>query len=65
VLDRDYRDIVAGLGLAGFGLAAAAYALSNYSMGTITRMGAGMMPVSLGVILVGFGLLIAIPAVYN
>lgn len=65
VLDRDYRDIVAGLSLACFGLAAAAYALSKYSMGTITRMGPGMMPVSLGVILIGFGLMIAIPAAFR
>lgn len=65
MLDRDYRDIGAGIALAGFGLAAVVYALSKYSMGTITRMGPGMMPVSLGVILVVFGLLIATPALFR
>ena len=65
VLDRDYRDIVAGLGLTLFGVAAALYALSKYSMGTVSRMGPGMMPVSLGVILATFGLGIAIPALFR
>lgn len=65
MLDRDYRDIGAGIALVGFGLAAAVYALSHYSMGTITRMGPGMMPVSLGVILAIFGLFIAIPALFR
>ncbi len=62
MLDRNYRDIVAGLLLTFAGVAAAAYALSSYSLGTITRMGPGMMPVSLGVILACFGLAIALPA---
>lgn len=62
VLDRNYRDIVAGMGLALFGLAAALYAGSNYTMGTVSRMGPGMMPVSLGLILAVFGLAIALPA---
>lgn len=65
MLDRDYRDIGVGAALAGFGLAAVVYALFNYSMGTITRMGPGMMPVSLGVILVVFGLFIAVPALFR
>lgn len=62
MLDRDYRDIVAGLGLTVIGVAAALYALSNYKLGTFSRMGPGMMPVSLGIILAVFGLSIAIPA---
>ncbi|MGO4917313.1 tripartite tricarboxylate transporter TctB family protein [Pseudogemmobacter sp. W21_MBD1_M6] len=65
MLDRDYRDIVAGLGLTLIGVAAALYALSKYSMGTVSRMGPGMMPVSLGVILAVFGLSIAIPALFR
>ena len=47
VLKRDYRDIVAGVALSVFGLSAAVYAVSKYSMGTIKRMGPGMAPVSL------------------
>ncbi len=62
MLDRDYRDIVAGLLLTATGSAAAAYAFTHYAMGTIKRMGPGMMPVSLGIILAVFGLAIAIPA---
>lgn len=62
MLDRDYRDIFAGLALIVMGVAAALYALSNYNLGTFSRMGPGMMPVSLGIILAVFGLLIAFPA---
>jgi len=65
MLDRDYRDIVAGLGLTLAGLAAAAYAGSNYALGTVSRMGPGMMPVALGVTLAAFGLMIAVPAVFR
>lgn len=65
MLDRDYRDIFAGLALTVAGAAAALYALSQYSIGTITRMGPGMMPVALGVILAVFGLAIAIPAIFR
>ncbi len=62
MLDRDYRDIIAGLGLTLTGSVAALYALFNYNLGTFGRMGPGMMPVSLGIVLAGFGLVIAIPA---
>lgn len=65
VLDRNYRDILAGGMLTLAGAGAASYALSNYSLGTITRMGPGMMPVSLGVILTAFGLAIAVPALWQ
>lgn len=62
MLDRNYRDIFAGALLTLAGVGAAVYALSHYSLGTVTRMGPGMMPVSLGVILAAFGLAIALPA---
>ena len=62
MLDRNYRDIAAGALLTVAGSAAALYALSHYALGTFRRMGPGMVPVSLGVILAGFGLAIAIPA---
>lgn len=65
MLDRNYRDVVAGLALTLAGTAAATYALSHYSLGTINRMGPGMMPVSLGALLAGFGLAIAIPALFQ
>ena len=65
MLDRNYRDIVAGFGLTLTGATAALYAISKYSMGTVTRMGPGMMPASLGAILAVFGLVIAIPALFR
>ena len=65
MLDRNYRDIFAGLLLAMAGAGAAAYALSSYTLGTISRMGPGMMPVSLGVILAAFGAMIAVPALFQ
>lgn len=62
MLDKDHRDILAGFGLAVIGGGAALYAAMHYSLGTVSRMGPGMFPVSLGVILAAFGLMIAIPA---
>lgn len=57
---RDYRDMTAGALLLLLGVAAAWYAIENYRIGTVTRMGAGLVPLSLGVILAGLGLLIMI-----
>lgn len=64
-LERNYRDAFAGLSLAIFGGAAVLYALSKYPMGTVTRMGPGMMPVTLGAILLVFGIIIAVPALFQ
>lgn len=60
VTKRDYRDMTAGALLLMLGLAAAWYAYENYRIGTITRMGAGMVPMSLGVMLAGLGLMLMI-----
>ncbi len=60
MLDRDYRDIVAGVALALAGGAAALYAVSNYALGTFTRMGPGMVPAWLGGALAVFGVIIAL-----
>lgn len=54
--NRDYRDFVAGLLMILIGLSAAVYAYVNYRMGTVTRMGPGMAPVGLGILLMGLGL---------
>lgn len=64
-MERNYRDIVGGLSLSVFGGAVVIYGLSNYTMGTVTRMGPGMMPVVLGSILLVFGVLIAAPALFQ
>lgn len=57
---RDYRDIVSGGLLAAFGLWYSWYSYGHYSIGTFARMGDGMFPVALGLLLAVFGLVIAI-----
>lgn len=65
IMSRDYRDFIGGLILTALGLWVAWYASGHYNMGTLRRMGEGMFPVALGVILAGFGLAIAIPALFR
>jgi hypothetical protein len=65
MLRRDYRDIVCGLLLAAAGAAAAWYAMANYQLGTLARMGPGLSFVALGITLALFGALIAIPALFR
>lgn len=65
MLSRDYRDIAGGAVLFVFGLAFFGYAFANYDMGTINRMGPGMFPAALGVILAAFGVMQAIPAFFR
>lgn len=60
VTNRDYRDMTAGALLLLLGAAVAWYTLENYRIGTVTRMGAGLLPLSLGVILGGLGLFLMI-----
>lgn len=57
--DRDHRDLVAGLLLALLGGTTALYAGSEYALGTLRRMGPGMVPMTLGVLLATGGLAIA------
>nr|WP_281389648.1 tripartite tricarboxylate transporter TctB family protein [Pelagibacterium limicola] len=47
------------------GLAAAAYAFMHYNMGTITRMGPGMIPAALGVLMALFGVTISISGFFR
>lgn len=65
MLSRDYRDIIGGALLVLVGLGFAAYAFANYELGTINRMGPGMFPMALGVILAGFGFMQALPAFFR
>ena len=51
----DYRDAVGGALLVAVGAAFAIYSWIHYPLGTVTRMGAGMVPFILGVILAIFG----------
>ena len=65
MLSRDYRDIVAGVILLSIGVAVTIYATNALPMGRIQRMGPGLFPAALGVILAGFGLAIAVPAFFR
>ncbi|MDO5658816.1 MAG: tripartite tricarboxylate transporter TctB family protein [Paracoccus sp. (in: a-proteobacteria)] len=65
MMSRDYTDIVGGALLVVTGLGFSAHAYFNYDLGTINRMGPGMFPMFLGLILAGFGLLQAIPAFFR
>jgi len=62
---RDYRDIVCGGLLIVFGLGVSWYAAASYDLGTVRRMGPGMFPTALGVILAVLGLLIMVPAFFR
>lgn len=62
MLRRDYRDIIGGTLLALVGAVIALYANAHYALGTITHMGPGMVPTSLGVLLAIFGVIIAASA---
>lgn len=65
MLSRDYRDIIGGAILLVFGLWVAWYAGQHYETGTFRRMGPGMFPMILGLVLAGFGIAVAIPAFFR
>lgn len=58
----EYRDLIAGIVLASFGLFVALHAGSHYSIGQASQMGPGFFPVGLGWVLVGLGGVIALLA---
>lgn len=53
----NWPELVMSLAIVLIGLAAL-YIASDYRMGTLRRMGAGFVPVSLGVIMTGLGILL-------
>jgi hypothetical protein len=65
VLQRDYRDMVAGATLCALGMFVALYCSANYSLGSLTRVGPGMLPTALGVLLAVMGAAIAALAVFR
>ena len=65
MLTRDYRDIVGGAVLVITGLAFSWYAATHYDLGTLRRMGPGMFPSALGVLLAIFGAATMIPAFFR
>jgi Tripartite tricarboxylate transporter TctB family len=58
---RNYKDVLGGILLVAAGAFIASYAASHYDLGTLNQMGPGMLPTSLGCILVVLGGLIAAP----
>lgn len=62
---RDYRDVAGGGLLAALGLAVAAYAFGRLELGSLTRIGPGMFPAGLGIVLAVLGAIIAIPAAFR
>lgn len=61
----DYRDLIAGALLSGFGMSIALNAAHNYEVGTPSAMGPGFFPMMLGWILAGVGGLIILFALIN
>jgi len=62
-VQRDWPDLWGGLALAVVGAAAAGWAVAHYDIGSLRQMGPGFFPTALGVVLVGLGLIVALPAV--
>jgi hypothetical protein len=58
---RDYGDIIGGVALIVGGTAFAIIG-ADYNIGTLRRMGPGYFPLSIGIILIAFGFLVALPA---
>ncbi|MGQ7793624.1 tripartite tricarboxylate transporter TctB family protein [Faunimonas sp. B44] len=59
---RLHRDVIAGCVLIVVGAAVAVHATLSLGLGSTFRLGPGGFPAALGVILVVFGLLLALPA---
>ena len=64
MLDRDIRDILAGLFVAIVGIYFALVG-SEYTFGTAGQMGSGYIPVVLGCVLMVLGIFIMIPAFFR
>ncbi|MEX2642394.1 MAG: tripartite tricarboxylate transporter TctB family protein [Acetobacterales bacterium] len=63
--ERDVRDIIAGLVLITTGILAGIYVISTLNMGTTARMGPGMFPVALSIVIAGFGVAVLVPALFR
>lgn len=59
---RDVTDLLAGALLLVIGLCTAVYTLMHYDVGTLDEMGPGMFPATIGWLLAGIGVLVALPA---
>jgi hypothetical protein len=61
---RDTRSIIGGLSMAGIGLFATLYS-QQFRLGDLKQMGPGFFPTTIGILLIVFGLLVAIPAFFR
>lgn len=61
---KDWADVIGGLLLLAGGLWFMSMA-AGQTMGTLRRMGPGYMPMAIGVLVVVFGLLVAVPALFR
>ncbi len=64
-MQRDWPEALGGLILMIIGIGAAIWAWQHYDIGTLRRMGPGFFPVAIGLALTGFGLIIALPALWR
>lgn len=62
---RDYRDLIAGGLLFLIGGSVGYYCLTTLALGSVQRMGPGLFPGALGVVLAVMGLGILIPALFR
>ena len=60
--NHDLREIIGGALLIALGFFAAIFAAMTLEIGTPARMGPGLFPVALGLLLTGFGILILVRA---
>lgn len=58
----DVTDLATGVVIVLLGAAVSLYSWTHYELGTFTRMGPGMFPVCLGILLAVFGAMILLPA---
>jgi hypothetical protein len=62
---RDWTDVIGGAALLAFGLWFALHAQSDYDPGSMSRMGPGFFPSVLGWLIVAFGALLLLPALFR
>lgn len=62
---RDYRDIIGGALMVFFGGFLVVGALATMSLGTPQRMGPGLFPMAVGVVLTFLGVCIVVPACFR
>lgn len=60
--NKDLTDIIGGLFITAVGLFFGLYAMFNYGIGTLSRMGPGYFPMALGFIMAVLGVLVVLPA---